>query len=323
VLCAGSESDVGPLWSDGARRTSPNGELSVESGRVLADTASTSSSFDALALTVRSGGRTIENDGKAWYAVAPGATEVSSGSVEVDGTVQAPTMSPLDCGDGRRVEPPGGTPSDTPAPPTEEPTPSLLPTPTTSPTPLPTPEPTAPGGPQVPPGAGDDDDDDNPNPGTTTRRPPTTRPPTTRPPATTRPPSSPPPPSPTPSPEPPPNEAPTIGWELQPQGPLDQQFSEGTCNGQTSSARFIVVVNDDKDAPGDLSVSFSWSGFGSDSGSLSGGASRAGTVGPAAYPGQPNDGGTITVTVTVTDSGKLSRSVSAAVTVMPCQPVIG
>ena len=218
VLCAGSESDVGPLWSDGVRSTSPNGELSVSSGRVLADTASTSAAFDALALTVRSGGRTIENDGKAWYAVAPGSTEVSSGSVEVDGAVQAPTMSPLDCGDGQRVEPPGGTPSDTPAPPTDEPTPDLLPTPSTSPAPSPTPEPTAPGGPQVPPGAGDDDDDGgNPNPGTTTRRPPTTRPPTTRPP-TTRPPASPTP-SPTPSPQPPPNEPPTIAWELQPQGP--------------------------------------------------------------------------------------------------------
>ena len=250
VLCAGSESDVGPLWSDGARSTSPNGELSVSSGRVLADTASTSAAFDALALTVRSGGRTIENDGKAWYAVAPGSTEVSSGSVEVDGAVQAPTMSPLDCGDGQRVEPPGGTPSDTPAPPSDEPTPGLLPTPSTSPIPSPTPEPTAPGGPQVPPGAGGDDDDDdgNPNPGTTTGRPPTTRPPTTRPP-TTRPPASPTP-SPTPSPEPPPNEAPTITWELQPQGPVDQQFSEGTCNGQSASTRFIVVVGDDKDAAG-------------------------------------------------------------------------
>jgi putative peptide zinc metalloprotease protein len=321
VLCAGSESDVGPLWSDGSRRTSPNGELSVSSGRVLADTASTSAAFDALDLTVRSGGRTIENDGKAWYAVAPGTTEVSSGSVAVDGTVQAPTMSPLDCGDGRRVVPPGGTPSDTPAPPSDEPAPSLLPTPSTSPTPSPTPEPTAPGGPQVPPGG--DDDDDDPDPGTTTRRPPTTRPPTTRPPATTRPPSSPPPPSPTRSPEPPPNEAPTISWELQPQGPLDQQFSEGTCNGQSSSSRFIVVVGDDKDAPADLSVSFSWSGFGSGGGAISGGSSRAGTVGPAQYPGESNGGGTITVTVTVTDSGKLSRSVSAEVTVMPCQPVIG
>jgi hypothetical protein len=70
-------------------------------------------------------------------------------------------------------------------------------------------------------------------------------------------------------------------------------------------------------------VSFSWSGFGSGGGAISGGSSRAGTVGPAQYPGESNGGGTITVTVTVTDSGKLSRSVSAEVTVMPCQPVIG
>ena len=70
-------------------------------------------------------------------------------------------------------------------------------------------------------------------------------------------------------------------------------------------------------------MSFSWSGFGSGGGGISGGASRDGTVGPAEYPGQSNDGGAISVTVTVTDSGKLSRSVSADVAVMPCQPVIG
>ena len=44
LLCGGSDSTVGKLWTDAGRRA-PHGELTVGNGRLLADTTSTSGAF--------------------------------------------------------------------------------------------------------------------------------------------------------------------------------------------------------------------------------------------------------------------------------------
>jgi putative peptide zinc metalloprotease protein len=134
VLCAGTLVDVGRLWSDGAGNRSPRGRVTLQQGRVLADTASTSGAFAPLALALdRPVGR-VTNTGSAWYAVDGGQVQVSTGDVRVDGAPQAPTGGGLTCGDGVPVTPPAGTPSQ-PSSPSEVPTATLTPSATPSPTP--------------------------------------------------------------------------------------------------------------------------------------------------------------------------------------------
>ncbi|BCB87117.1 hypothetical protein Psuf_044300 [Phytohabitans suffuscus] len=111
--------------------------MTLGSGRVLADTASTSGAFAALALRIGSDTSQIVNDGPAWYSVTSGDAAVSEGKVDIDGTRQPVTNRPLTCGDGVVVRPPAGTPSDSPSP-----SESLIPEETPSPTPSPTASPT-------------------------------------------------------------------------------------------------------------------------------------------------------------------------------------
>lgn len=136
ILCAGSETQVGPLWSDAVRPVSPAGSLELVGGRILADTGSTSGAFSPLRLTLRSGGKTIVNDGQAWYSIDPVAVSVSDGIVQVDGSEYQATGADLTCGDGVPVAPPAGTPSETP---TVLPEPSPNTSPSVSPPPSPTP----------------------------------------------------------------------------------------------------------------------------------------------------------------------------------------
>jgi putative peptide zinc metalloprotease protein len=162
VLCSGSETDIGPLWSESVRPVEPAGELELVRGRILADTVSTSGAFDPLRLRVVNGGQAITNDGEAWYAVDPGNVTVSNGVVQVDGSFRQATGDDLTCGDGQPVLPPGGTtsPSDSPSlvpNPAPNPSPSLSPSPSVSPTPGTTGapnNPTNPGGPPVAPPPG-------------------------------------------------------------------------------------------------------------------------------------------------------------------------
>jgi putative peptide zinc metalloprotease protein len=186
LLCGGSRAGVGRLWTDAGRTRQPHGVLAVDSGRLLADTTSTSGAFTPLALVVRRPAGDVENTGPAWYAVDPAAVAVATGEVRVAAAPATPVEGDLSCGDGVPVAPPAGTPSPEPAP---SELPSELPTevsPTATPTATPTTvAPTAVSGPEEP---------------TTTRpapepppiRPPTVRPtrPQTRPPTTTLPPTS-------------------------------------------------------------------------------------------------------------------------------------
>ena len=54
VLCAGSGVAVGPLWSEGSRRTRPHGSLRLSDRRVLVDTASRSGSFTSTVVPASS-----------------------------------------------------------------------------------------------------------------------------------------------------------------------------------------------------------------------------------------------------------------------------
>jgi putative peptide zinc metalloprotease protein len=298
------------LWSDAVRPASPAGSLELVGGRILADTGSTSGAFSPLRLTVGSGGKTIVNDGQAWYSIDPVAVTVSDGSVRVDGSEYQATGADLTCGDGVPVAPPAGTPSETPTvlpepspntspsvSPSPSPTPSLSPTPPAPQTPGPRNAPTT-GAPVVPPPA-------------TTRAPSPSRPPS-------RTPSSPTPGPTTESPTPPANQPPTVSWERSPDGQtISQDTGEGGCSQEPTTVPFLVSVKDDSDGP--FSVTVSWSGFASGSGSVDG---FAGSIGPVPRQGDGSVGGTLTVIVTAEDSGGLKGEATATVNVAPCQPII-
>jgi putative peptide zinc metalloprotease protein len=303
VLCGETRTDVGALWSAGRRQVEPHGSLTLNSGRVLADTASTSGAFASLALEIGSGTSQVVNDGPAWYSVTSGDAVVSDGKVTVDGTRQPVTNRPLTCGDGVVVRPPAGTPSDSP-----EPSDTVVPEETPTPTPSPTASPTE-GGDDDPADPGDPDPDPTPpgvpptTPGRTTPGvPPTTRGPTTGPPTTG-------PPSETPSPT---NEPPVITSI----GP--QEVGRGSCNSRTPVTVTVSVSDPDGDP---VTASGTWS-FSEDGGDLglkdNGKAFTGGFTLPAGIA--PN-GGTITLSVQASD-GVARDSRTQPVTLGPCEIII-
>jgi putative peptide zinc metalloprotease protein len=177
LLCAGSRTGVGRLYTDAGRYRDPHAEVAIDNGRMLADTTSVSGAYRPLALVVTRPLGDVTNTGAAWYSVDPAAVTVSTGRVSVAGQPALATRQDLNCGDGVTVEPPAAGPSESPSeePPSE--VPSTIPStaPSTTPPPANQPPPVI----QQPP--------NNP-PRTTTRA--TTRPTTTRPttpPTTTRP----------------------------------------------------------------------------------------------------------------------------------------
>jgi putative peptide zinc metalloprotease protein len=205
LLCGGSRTAVGAL-STGSGGRAARASLTLDNGRLLTDSSSTSGAFQPLSLTVRRPAGDVVNAGPAWYAVEAGTVTVSAGTVQVAGAPAVADESDLTCGDGVPVAPPAGAPSETPtsAPPVVSGPPSLSPSVTgsTSVAPTPatttgtTPTPTAPTA----------------GPGPTTTAPPTrpttrptSRPPGTRPTRSSPTPTSPssPPESPRPSPPPP------------------------------------------------------------------------------------------------------------------------
>jgi putative peptide zinc metalloprotease protein len=108
-------------------------------------------------------------------------------------------------------------------------------------------------------------------------------------------------------------------------GPLAQiQNSGAPCTDNATTAALAVTVSDPEDGPGVKGVRVSWTGFSSGSSALSfNGSVWSGSVGPVNYPGKDNRGGSLTVTVTATDSGGKTGSTTAQpVTVAPCSVVI-
>ena len=144
MLCAGSRFGLGALSVSAGRHQGPRGELTLQAGRVLADTASTSGAYQSLHLIVTRAQGDVVNSGVAWYSVEPTAVTVSTGKVSVGGAAGKATGEQLSCGDGVAVTPPSAGES---AEPSDEPTePEVVPsdepsvTPSTSAT---TTEPTA------------------------------------------------------------------------------------------------------------------------------------------------------------------------------------
>ncbi|WP_213007309.1 cyclic nucleotide-binding protein, partial [Paractinoplanes toevensis] len=175
VLCAGSRVMVGGLSVDGGRHQSPRGAISLQAGRVLADTTGTSGAFNPLALTVTRPDGKITNTGAAWYSVDPTAVTVSTGKVSVAGQAAEGTGAKLSCGDGVEVTQPSEEQS-------TEPLPSESVAPAESASPVPSVSATsATADPTV---TADPTEETQPTEAATTR-PPTARPTTTRPATTT------------------------------------------------------------------------------------------------------------------------------------------
>jgi putative peptide zinc metalloprotease protein len=191
VLCASSQTNVGPLWISAGRQYTEHGTVGIDAGRLLVDTAGTSGAFRPLSLVVRRPSGDVTNSGQAWYAADPYIVTVSTGSAFVAGVPMVDTRGDLTCGDGVVVEPPAAGPSEEPSsvPPTE-----VTLSPSVAPTTV-----------NVPPTIAPPRRTNRPNPPATTR-PATTKPSatTTPPPTTTPTPTTTPPtatsPSPTPSP---------------------------------------------------------------------------------------------------------------------------
>ncbi|MBM2621173.1 cyclic nucleotide-binding protein [Actinoplanes sp. LDG1-06] len=188
LLCANTRLGIGNLSTGGGRDQTPRAAVSLQSGRVLAGTGSTSGAYKPLALSVDRDGGTVTNAGAAWYSVEPVAVVVSQGAVAIDGQVSAPTGKQLACADGVPVEaPPSSSPEPLPSDllpsDLESINPSIAPSASVSPSAtVVTPSQTA-----------DPDEDDNPGPtDDPTTNPTTTRPPTepTAPPTTNRPPTT-------------------------------------------------------------------------------------------------------------------------------------
>jgi putative peptide zinc metalloprotease protein len=219
LFCAGSQARVGRLFTDTGRRRVPHGALSLEAGRLLADTASTSGAYQPLTLAISRPAGTVTNSGASWYAVEPAGLSVATGRVYADGTPSQPVGTDLSCGDGVKVEPPAGSPSPSPS---DEPLPSDLPSVVTpAPTPSSAPPTEATTAPQPTVDPVDPTTPDDPAP-TTTRAttrpttPPRTTPPRTTPPPATTPtqptaPTTPPTTATTPPPEPTTTEPPPVG----------------------------------------------------------------------------------------------------------------
>ncbi|GGL01331.1 cyclic nucleotide-binding protein [Mangrovihabitans endophyticus] len=184
VLCPSSRTQVRELRTGDGRHRTPQGELAIDDGRVLADTTSTSGAYLPLDLTVSRPVGDVVNAGAAWYAVDPSGLTVSSGQVRVNGSPAPADDVGLTCGDGVVVTPPAAGPSESPS--VEPSLPEITPSAPVSSAPPSTPTttaplPTTPGGPAAP--------------APTTTRPRTTTPPraTTTPPRATTPPRTTPP----------------------------------------------------------------------------------------------------------------------------------
>jgi putative peptide zinc metalloprotease protein len=116
VICGGSRLEVDDVGVENGRTSTPSARLTLENGRLLADTSSPSGAFAPLALTVLRGQGDVVSGGRAWYSVDPGSVAVSSGAVTVGGAGSTADGKELNCGDGVTVKPP------TEVEPSEEPT---------------------------------------------------------------------------------------------------------------------------------------------------------------------------------------------------------
>ncbi|GIF09856.1 cyclic nucleotide-binding protein [Actinoplanes siamensis] len=121
MICPGARVTLNAAGVRSGRESSPSGRVTLQSGRLLADTAGTSGAYRPLALTVVRVAGDVTNEGRAWYAVDLAAITVANGTVTAGGVPAPPVTSMLTCGDGKKVSQPATTEGDDPS---EEPFPS-------------------------------------------------------------------------------------------------------------------------------------------------------------------------------------------------------
>ncbi|MFI6077033.1 cyclic nucleotide-binding protein [Actinoplanes sp. NPDC051343] len=121
LFCGGAQAQIGKLDVDGGRSRTVHAVLTLQSGRVLADTAGTSGAYQPLALTVARARNDVSATTAAWFWVEPAADSVSTGKVTIGTTPARATHKTLGCGDGVAVTPPA---SETPDPALDAPLPS-------------------------------------------------------------------------------------------------------------------------------------------------------------------------------------------------------
>ncbi|GAA1632962.1 cyclic nucleotide-binding protein [Actinoplanes couchii] len=136
VLCGDSRVEVTGVGVEDGRQSAPSGRLTLENGRLLADTSSPSGAFQPLGLTVLRAQGDVASAGRAWYSVDSAGVAVSTGAVTVAGAGAPASGEALNCGDGVEVKKPTETePSESPAGesgPPVEPSASISPEPSTS-----------------------------------------------------------------------------------------------------------------------------------------------------------------------------------------------
>ncbi|MEQ4303388.1 cyclic nucleotide-binding protein [Plantactinospora sp. B6F1] len=299
VFCAGSRAMVGPLWSDGAGTVTPHGRLTLDTGRMLADTGSPSSAFAPLALLVDRTGGGVSNRGAARYAAWTRGIEVSTGQVRVAGVRQPENRRTLTCGGGTAPDGTGSSPTGTPGDP--EPTEFGLPTPTPTPTPTPLPS-QSPGAPGPTPTAADSTP-------TGTASTPTTTPPRT-PPRTTPPPT-------TAAPTTPPRD--TVGPTFSDVFAKPTSISRPSCSGN-GIATIGGSVDDNVTPASDVHVSASWSFGGSEGGAVQLGRSGASFQGEVVVPytRANNGGGPVRVDILAVDGAGNQSGTGLTITLEAC-----
>ncbi|GIJ55789.1 cyclic nucleotide-binding protein [Virgisporangium aurantiacum] len=164
VLCADTSVTIGDLLSPPGHPVAPTALLTINRGRLLTDTSSSSGAFRPLTMTVNTQAGPLVTAGAVRLTVEPGAAQVASGVAALNGT-SLPTGGPAPaCGDGTslpvgsdksREQPPVAV-TDTPSLPSLSPSDSASSssesesaTPTTTRTPRPGTTTTNPGNPPV------------------------------------------------------------------------------------------------------------------------------------------------------------------------------
>jgi putative peptide zinc metalloprotease protein len=112
LFCGGVQARIGPLTVDGGRERTVHAVLTLQSGRVLADTAGTSGAFRPLGLTVERAGGAVSTTDASWFWVEPNAVTVATGRVIVGDVPVKAGHKTLSCGDGVAVAPPASDSTD-------------------------------------------------------------------------------------------------------------------------------------------------------------------------------------------------------------------
>jgi putative peptide zinc metalloprotease protein len=109
-----------------------------------------------------------------------------------------------------------------------------------------------------------------------------------------------------------------------PGGTIAQEIDGRPCTDRRTQAFPVVSASDDRDPASELKVTVFWSGFATGQSPMSWDGNFYGAIGPVPYPGESNQGGTLSIWVTATDSEGATSSalVGTDITVDPCQPQI-